>query len=232
MEILEGLQVEEEGLPELHKAKQKHDAKIRKEVQSHRRRHQSGRNVQAGRRFLAEDGVRFNSSRKNRRRTKPRAKYPDLEEEFDQVEPKYFPTSDEFNPDPEYYGGENEPSSRKRIQYERRRRIHHAGDTTAVENAEREKSRNASLVGDMIKDDVAVLGRNVGKKRFSSRCRKMLGGCTSQGSKPKEARRKCRGKLPIRGRKFPTVTSEGDKVGRVSRRRGWRKPLRRNSRRR
>ncbi|KAL0280907.1 UNVERIFIED_CONTAM: hypothetical protein PYX00_002062 [Menopon gallinae] len=222
LEILEGLQVEEEGLPELHKAKQKHDAKIRKEEQRHRRRHQNGRDV--GR--LAEDGVRFNASRKNRRRTKQRTKYPDLEEEFDQVEPKYFPRSEEF--DPEYY----EPDRNRRIQNERRRRIQHAGDATAAENAERERMRNGSVVGDMIKDDVTVPGRSVGKKRLSNRCRKVLGGCSSQGSKPKQSWRKCRRKLLKRGRKFQTVTSGEDRQTGSGRRRGWRKPLRRNNRRR
>lgn len=135
-EILEGLQIEEEGLLGIRKAKLNHDAKTRRaEVKSTEEKFENNKEEEKMEGKYKESDTKTKSLFKKGKKNEE-AKSINLDDEFEQVEPKYFVDHDEQN-------GYRE-SSRARIHDERRRRIEHTGDSAKFEILETEKLQNKS----------------------------------------------------------------------------------------
>lgn len=159
--FLEGLQIEEEGLLDVYKAKQKHDAKLKENhLKTTKRSHEEPLNYKLKEDDTTKETIekplaKFNISQiksvKNLGRPiqpstlklkSVRNKVINADDEFEQVEPKYFPKPEDFEETQKYYSAKEDETDRKlKIQVERRRRIQHTGDPLTLEILEMKKMK-------------------------------------------------------------------------------------------
>lgn len=142
-EILEGLQIEEEGMVEIYKAKQKHDENVKKAEEKDKEKSEIFETFDSGK----KDFKKKKTSQRQGKRNKFNVPV-ELDDNFDQVEPKYFLIHEE----------NEKESSRARIQNERKRRIEHTGDSAKFEILEAEKiqGKNSSKVMFEKKEDEKI----------------------------------------------------------------------------
>lgn len=181
--FLEGLQIEEEGLLDIYKAKEKHDEKIKNDHFKNRKGQEIKENIK--RSSSESDKTKQDDNFKNKPQpnnltklikekesivppsnygTKmlARKKSSILDDDFEQIEPKYFPRYDEFEQAQKYYTAEEDETDRKlKIQKERRRRIMHTGDPLTLELLEKEKMKNLTFQEIYLKSSETLDGQNL-----------------------------------------------------------------------